>query len=76
MSDKKMKALFRAKKYEPACALCLHGKTAPNGSSVLCTHRGVMRPDSCCKKYEYDPIKRSPQRTPLLPEFDPEQFAL
>lgn len=76
MSDKKTRALYRSKDYDPACELCLHGKLAPDGSCVLCSLKGVMRPQSHCKKYEYDPIKRRPRRTPLLPEFDPEQFAL
>jgi hypothetical protein len=76
MSDKKQKSLYLTKKYDPSCALCLHGKPAPDGSCVLCSLRGVMRPNSSCKKYEYDPIKRRPDRTPQLPEFDPEQFAI
>jgi len=70
------KGLLRATKYEPACEFCRYGKSAPDGSSVLCAVRGVMRKQSSCKKYEYDPIKRKPNRTPLLPEYDPEEFAL
>ncbi|MCL2532286.1 MAG: hypothetical protein FWE40_09085 [Oscillospiraceae bacterium] len=76
MSHKKTRALFHAKNYEPCCALCLHGKPAPDLGSILCPHRGVMLPDSLCKKYEYDPIKRRPERAPTLPEFEPEQFTL
>ncbi|MCL1951325.1 MAG: hypothetical protein FWF60_00710 [Oscillospiraceae bacterium] len=70
------KALFRGSSYEPACELCRFGKSAPDGSSVLCSVRGVMRKQSSCKKYEYDPLKRKPNRAPLLPEYDPEEFAL
>jgi len=68
--------LYRASEYDPCCALCLHGKPAPDGSGVLCGLRGVMRSQSLCKKYEYDPLKREPQRTPALPAYDPAQFAL
>ena len=71
-----MKGLLRVKKFDPACEFCRFGKSAPDGSSVLCPVRGVMRRQSCCKKYEYDPLKRKPNRTPLLPEYDPEQFVL
>jgi hypothetical protein len=71
-----MKGLFRGSKYEPACEFCRYGKSAPDGSSVLCSVRGVMRRRSSCKKYEYDPLKRKPKRAPLLPEYDPEEFAL
>jgi len=73
---KSLKGLLQAEKYQPACEFCRCGKSAPDGSSVLCSVRGVMRKQSCCKKYEYDPLKRKPSRAPLLPEFDPEQFAL
>jgi len=71
-----MKGLLRATKYAPACEFCRFGKSAPDGSSVLCSVRGVMRKQSCCKKYVYDPLKRKPSRAPLLPEYDPEMFAL
>ena len=71
-----MKGLLRATKYKPACEFCRYGKSAPDGSSVLCPERGVMRKQSRCKKYVYDPLKRKPSRAPLLPEYDPEMFAL
>ena len=74
--SRKLKPLLKAEEYTPACALCRHGKQAPDGSSVLCGVRGVMRKQSCCKKDDYDPLKRKPECVPLLPEFDPEQFAL
>jgi hypothetical protein len=70
------KKLYRARDYEACCACCVHGKAAPDGSGVLCSLRGVMRDTSLCKKYEYDPVKREPQRSPALPVFDPEQFTL
>ena len=73
---RKLKSLLRASSYKPACEFCSYGKPSPDGQNVLCSLRGVMRKQSCCKKYEYDPIKRRPERTPLLPEFDPEQFML
>ena len=73
---RKVKALLRARDYERVCEFCRYGKPSPDGNNVLCSLRGVMRRQSVCKKYEYDPIKRKPERAPLLPEFDPEQFAL
>jgi len=71
-----MKRLLRVTKYEPACEFCRWGKSAPDGSSVLCSERGVMRKSSYCRKYEYDPIKRRPNRAPLLPEYDAQEFEL
>ncbi|MDR2647715.1 MAG: hypothetical protein LBB67_06300 [Oscillospiraceae bacterium] len=69
------KALFKTD-IKPACAHCKRGKQAPDGNSVLCARRGVMLKHSHCAKYQYDPLKRIPPRTPVLPEFDPEQFIL
>lgn len=76
LNGKQKRKLFRAARYGSACEYCRYGKAAPDGSSVLCSLRGVMRRQSICKKYEYDPVKRIPARAPVLPEYDPEQFAL
>ncbi len=73
---KHLRGLLRAKKYEAACENCRYGKPAPDGTSVLCSVRGVMRKKSVCKKYAYDPLKRIPARAPLLPDYDPGQFEL
>ena len=74
--NRKQKRLFRSSDYEPSCGFCQHGKASPDGVSVLCSLRGVMRRQSCCKKYEYDPLKREPACAPELPAYDPEMFAL
>ncbi|MDR1927327.1 MAG: hypothetical protein LBQ33_01640 [Oscillospiraceae bacterium] len=70
------KALFRWKDFPPACEYCRQGKPSPDGSSVLCAEKGVMRKQSHCRRFRYDPLKRRPQRSPFLPEYDPEQFVL
>ncbi|MDR1464538.1 MAG: hypothetical protein LBJ11_04480 [Oscillospiraceae bacterium] len=69
-------SLFNESAVAPACEHCLLGRQAPDGSSVLCNLRGVMRKQSSCRKYCYDPLKRQPLRTPILPKFEAEQFAL
>jgi len=38
--------------------------------------RGVVEPEFRCKKYQYDPLKRVPMRTPPLLEFDKDDFDL
>ena len=76
LSKKQRKKLFRPEQYSAVCENCRFGKAAPDGSSVLCSVRGVMHRQSSCKKYEYDPLKREPARAPALPEFDPNLFAL
>jgi len=76
LNKKQKQKLFQATQYDTVCEHCRYGKTAPDGNSVLCAVRGVMRRQSSCKKYEYDPIKRVPARSPALPEYDPELFTL
>jgi hypothetical protein len=72
----KVKPLLKAEAFPPACEYCLRGKPSPDGGCVLCALRGVMRRDSHCRKYQYDPLKRRPPRSPTLPEYEPEQFLL
>ncbi|MCL2105639.1 MAG: hypothetical protein FWH26_01025 [Oscillospiraceae bacterium] len=72
----KTKALFKMKTFPPACEYCAKGKPSPDGGSVLCPLKGIMLNQSRCGKYQYDPLKRRPARTPALPEFEPEQFVL
>lgn len=60
----------------PACAYCAHGRPAPDGESVLCVKKGVMRKDSACRKYRYDPLKRTPKKKPRLPQYNAEEFEL
>jgi len=76
LNNKQKQKLFRAAQYASVCEHCRFGKPAPDGSSVLCPVRGVMRRQSSCNKYEYDPLKRVPVRAPVLPEYDPELFTL
>jgi hypothetical protein len=51
--------LFSKKAYR-ACKNCLLGHTTAGGQHVLCTHKGVVDADFCCRKYRYDPLKRVP----------------
>jgi hypothetical protein len=70
------KGLFNKKDIEPACLLCVHGKMAPDMKSILCIKKGLMRPESKCRHFEYDPLKRVPRRDPVLPALDPEDFKI
>ncbi|MDR0531174.1 MAG: hypothetical protein LBG83_03820 [Oscillospiraceae bacterium] len=76
MTARQKSQLYHAERYDAVCGNCRRGKPAPDGSGVLCPVRGVMRSQSSCKKYEYDPLKRKPPQTPDLPAFEPEQFRL
>lgn len=64
------------KKIRPSCKYCLHGKIAPDYSSVLCFKHGVVELTSFCKSFKYDPLKRVPKKAPKLMEFSKEEFVL
>ncbi|NLP48645.1 MAG: hypothetical protein GX345_06850 [Clostridiales bacterium] len=68
------KSLLNSKKISPQCSLCVHGKPTPDGLGILCIKKGLMRPDSKCRRFLYDPLKRVPRRQPALPTINPEDF--
>ena len=61
---------------EPKCEYCLHAVIAADGVTVLCEKKGITDFDDSCKKFEYDPLKRTPRRQPKLPTFFDEDFKL
>ena len=68
--------LFK-KKTEPRCAYCVHSRPL-NDQQVACERKGIMSVASSCRKFEYDPLRRTPPR-PVKPEFSDlkeEDFAL
>lgn len=68
--------LIDVKKYPKKCANCFFGRTPLDKDSVLCEKKGVVDPESKCRHYIYDPLKRVPQK-PLPPmEFTAEDFKL
>ena len=50
--------------------------TTNDGKEVLCRRMGVMQPDSFCKKFRYDPLKRKPQTVKIQSNFKEEDFSL
>ena len=60
----------------PACEYCLHGRMTADKQSVLCVKHGVMMLSSSCKKFKYDPLKRTPNRQPKLGTFKNEDFMI
>lgn len=72
-----MKNKFYNDDNEKICALCEYGKISPDNAYVLCLKRGVMKLDSSCRKFKYDPFKREPRRANSnLPKYDPKEFEL
>ena len=62
---------FISEEYRKACRYCERGRLSFDGQFVLCVKRGIMPPEDCCKKYVYDPLKR----TPLKPKAQTVSYA-
>lgn len=64
------------RRIEPACKYCSHGFLTGDEQLVLCTETGVVAPYHSCPSFEYDPLKRIPQRPRQLEKLDPKEFSL
>lgn len=71
-----MKQTVLNKKIEPACKYCAVGRLSCDEQTVLCTKKGVMQPDSHCRAFRYDPLRRVPREKPSMPQFSAEDFSL
>ncbi len=68
--------LFR-KDLEPRCAYCAHAAVAGE-NKMACRKQGIIPPAYSCRKFSYDPLKRTPPK-PLAPNFkkyDKKDFSL
>ena len=68
--------LLNKKEISPSCSYCAHGKSSPDGETVLCIKKGIMEKDAFCKKFSYDVLKRQPRRPRPLDEFSADDFSL
>lgn len=68
--------LFR-KKITRSCSYCSYGTQIDEGT-VLCIKRGVVPVDKKCRKFQYDPCKRTPPRAkaPDFSKYSKEDFSL
>lgn len=73
---KKKNKLLNMETVNKVCLNCVYGKHSPDGESVLCIKKGVMLPNSTCRKFEYDPLNRTPARPVGFGEFSAEDFEL
>lgn len=69
------KKLFGNRK-EPCCGTCAHGKLSASGDTVLCVQGGALPLTHQCRRYVYDPLRRTPKRRPLPEAFDASAFSL
>ncbi len=68
--------LFR-KKIEKACDYCIFG-TRLDEDTILCSKKGMKKPDDACRKFDYDPTKRIPVKAKALDfsKYDEHDFSL
>ncbi|MFI3325475.1 MAG: hypothetical protein R3Y35_04795 [Clostridia bacterium] len=67
---KKKKAVF-GENIEPRCEYCRFN--LKDNYEVACPYK---KDDNVCKKYVYDPLKRSPMPKPKLKNYSPNDFSL
>ena len=64
------------KNIKPACEYCAKGTLSKDETKVLCKRKGIMKLNSKCFRFKYDPLKRRPAAEPSLPEYYAEDFEL
>lgn len=68
--------IIENKKYEKACHNCFYGRMPKDNESVLCEKKGNVDPYGKCRHYQYDPLKRKPDRLVVSKDFDENDFKL
>ncbi len=66
MTKEERKALTRV------CAYCEHAKTIWDEKTMLCSRKGIVSREYCCRAFAYDPLKRKPE-APRALEIPPEE---
>lgn len=67
--------LFNSKNYVAKCGTCKFSRTTEDGA-VLCDKKGAVAFDDSCRKYQYDPLRRNPEKPMIHADFSPEDFQL
>lgn len=70
-----MSAFFN-KKTDKSCVWCEYGVKSEYSSDIFCKKHGVVREDNVCKKYKYDPLKRTPKSQNISKDFSDKDFSL
>ena len=73
MAWKGIQKLFK-KDMEVRCEYCAH--SSEFDGSCVCQLGKYLTPEGGCRKFAYDPLKRTPVALPPLREYDPEDFKL
>lgn len=60
----------------PKCEYCAYSVPGQEEDALQCPKKGKVQPDDLCKKFSYDPLKRTPPRPKPLQTFSAEDFEL
>ena len=52
--------------YVKTCALCENASVLKGGNGILCKQKGIVSEDYSCRKFVYDPLKRTPKLPPRI----------
>lgn len=61
---------------QPACEYCANGRPTRDADKILCPKMGVCSPGRSCRKYKYDPLRRTPSPHPVLQRYESALFDL
>lgn len=56
--------------YRKLCIFCENATILQGESDILCKHKGIVAEDFVCRKFVYDPLKRTPKAPMELPKLD------
>lgn len=71
-----MSSEFFNKDIKKSCLWCIHGKKSEYTDDVFCKKHGVTTANDYCRKYKYDPLKRTPEKQTIESNFSNEDFSL
>lgn len=70
-----MKKVF-GKDIGPSCEYCANGTLLCDDESIVCKKYGYAKRKYDCKKFVYDPLKRTPKSAEFLSDFDDSDFSI
>lgn len=71
-----MQKYYDRKKHSPKCEYCIYARIPADRSVALCKFNGIMPLDEKCRRYDYDPLKRIPQKLRINTDFTADDFKL
>ncbi len=73
--DDNMASMFN-KDTPKSCEWCKFSKKSAFNKDLFCAKRGVTEKFNVCRKYKYDPLKRTPEKTSFVGNFTKSDFKI